>query len=152
MDEIRNFNVVVDISMYPPTEKIFNKISDILTAHGIKFIRQRPVSFFSVALTLDGGHDKQLARVACTMDQCRLIRDGKFYKCPFDALIHRYKKTFNIAELPDSDSGVNIHDENAVRLFDKLDGDIELCGFCNEIARQIPWQISNKPSQEEWIF
>ena len=149
---IRENKIIVDISMYPPTEKIFDQISDILNRNEIKFIRQRAVNFFSLALTLNSGHDKQLSRVACTMDQCRLIRDGKFYKCPFDALIHRYKQFFNIDELPTRDSSVDIYNPDVVTLLDGLEGNIELCGYCNELARQIPWQASNNHRKEDWIF
>lgn len=147
---IRRNDIFLDITAYPPTVKMFDNITDTLSRNGIKFGITPPVETFKVFMCLSGGHDPRKARAICINDTCRFIRDGKIYKCPVDGLAHRYAEAFGIEKLP-SETGVDLFAKNFLSMLRLLDDNIERCGWCNETARDIPWQAGVKPQAEDWL-
>jgi len=41
--------------------------------------------------------------------------------------------------------------KNFSALIEQLDGNIELCSWCNETARQIQWKPENNPKLTDWL-
>ena len=155
LDAIRDNGFIVDITLYPPTEKVIDKVSAILEENKILFTKGsltngRTVENFFVFLTLHGGHDPQKSRQVCINDTCRFMRDGKIYKCPIDALSYKFAEKFGLKGFPKS-TGVTIGAPNFVSLLEKLNGNVECCYWCNETNRQVAWKTSNKPALEEWL-
>lgn len=150
LDVIRENNFIIDITTYPPTEKVIDKVKAILTENKIFFTYGGKVTNFVVFLTLHGVHDPQKSRAVCINDGCRFLRDGKIYKCPVDALSYKLAEKFGLIGFPKS-TGVNIGAPNFVSLLEELDGNVECCHWCNETARAIQWKTSNKPTLDEWL-
>ena len=150
LDAIRDNGIIVDITLYPPTEKVIDKVQAILNENKIPFNCSGKVENFSARLTLHGGHDSQKVLLSCDAGICRFMRDGKIYKCPIDALSYKFAEKFELKGFP-KPTGVAIGAPNFISLLEKLDGDIECCHWCNETARKFPWKTSNKPDVEEWL-
>ena len=153
-DALRDNKIILDISFYPPTMKIFNEIKTLVEKNNVMCpgvsSKINPVEYFNVFLSLQGGHNPLRSRAVCNNDFCRLIRDGKIYKCPLDALGYRFAERFGLKDFPAS-VGVDIFAKNFPTLLEQLRDTIELCTWCNETRRFIPWQPTNKPVVEDWL-
>ncbi len=150
LDAIRENNFVVDISGYPPTMKIFDKINEVLTSNGIRFLHTGAIKNFNVFLSSHSGNDPLKSRSICFDDVCRFLRDGKIYKCPIDALKYRLVEKFGVKNYPRA-TGIDIYAQNFSSLIQMLDGNVEMCYWCSERSRQIPWTPTNNPRFEDWL-
>ena len=151
LDSLRENKIQLEITLYPPTEKIADKISDILEKNQIPFNFRPKVTYFNSFLTLRGGHNPIRARAVCHSDVCRFLRDGKIYKCPVDALSFQLVKKFGIKNFPRA-VGVDIYAKNFNLMFEQLNGNVELCFWCNEIVRPVDWQVERKPKLSDWVI
>ena len=149
-DALRENDFKVEISMYPPTVKNFDKIKSVLEKNNIRYFARREVQAFNSFLTLHGGHNPLKSRAVCCNDGCRFLRNGKIYKCPVDALSFRFAEHFGIKGFPAA-TGVDIFAKNFSALIEQLDGNIELCSWCSETARQIQWKPENNPKLTDWL-
>lgn len=151
LDSFRQNSVSLSITRYPPTEKILPQITEILQANGVFHTVSDPIKNFSAVISTQGTHDpSESRRVCCGDDTCRALRNGKIYKCPLDALKFRFTETFGIENFPEA-TGVDIYAQNFSSLVGMLDGDVEMCYWCNEHARSFPWQVANSPKLEDWL-
>lgn len=152
-DVLRDNRIIVDVSLYPPTTKVLDEIDSLLKKNNIPWRRAsvgESVQTFYVFLSLRGGHNPLKSRLACGNNFCRFLRDGKIYKCPVDALSFKFAEHFGLKNFPAA-TGVDIFAKNFPALIEQLDGDIELCTWCNETRRFIPWQPENKPQLTDWL-
>ena len=151
LDAIRENNFVIYISEYQPTMKIFDKIKEVLTSNGIRFLQPGAIkNYFGVFLSLHSGNDPLKSRSICFDDVCRFLRDGKIYKCPIDALSYRFVEKFGVKNYPRA-TGVDIYAQNFSSQIKMLDGNVEMCYWCSEHCRQIPWTPTNNPQLEDWL-
>ncbi len=151
LDVLRENRCIMDISAYAPTRKIADKIQTVLATNKITFNFD---TFFKdkfvVFMTLHGDNDPEKSRAACLSDICRFLRGGKLYKCQNEALRFRLAERFGVEGLP-APAGVDIYAPNFSSLLDMLDGNVEMCYWCSERAREIPWQPTNNPKLEDWL-
>lgn len=150
LDSLRENKFSVDVSPYKPTMKIFNKIDSILTENKIPYFGGEVVEFFNVFMSLHSGHNPEKSRKVCGNEVCRFLRNGKIYKCPIDGLSYRFAEYFGLKNLPAA-TGIDIFAKNFSTLMEQLDGNIELCGWCNEIVRRIDWKPENNPQVTDWL-
>ena len=150
-DALRDNFCTVDISAYPPTLKMTDKIVDRLTKNNIHYYMLKDTkNIFFKFLSLKSGHDTNKSRIACCNQICRFLRDGKIYKCPVDALSYKFVEHFNIENFPLS-TGVDIYAKNFSMMLEQLNGNIELCSWCTETHSEIDWKIENKPQLSDWL-
>lgn len=151
LNALRENQFTVDISLYPPTLKILDKIKSTLAENNIPIQDVTgEVKTFNVFLSLSGKHNSEKSRTVCHSDLCRFLRDGKLYKCPVNALSFRLAERFGLKDFPAA-TGVDIFAKNFPALLEQLDGNVELCSWCNETARQIHWSTENKPALTDWL-
>lgn len=151
LDALRENKVVLSVTLYPPTEKLLPKITQTLQANGVFFNVGDPVKNFSAMISMQGNHDPSKSRKVCAGDDtCRALRNGKIYKCPLDALKFKFAQTFGIENFPAA-TGVDIYSQNFSSLLQMLDGDVEMCRWCAERVRLIPWDFADKPKLEDWL-
>ena len=93
---------------------------------------------------------RKYQRAVCVNDGCRFLRNGKIYKCPVDALSFKFAEHFGIENFSAA-TGVDIFAKNFSALIEQLDGNIELCSWCSETARQIQWTPENNPKLTDWL-
>lgn len=151
LDAVRENQFTIDISPYLPTVKVAAQIKALLDANGIPSnLGEGPFEKFNVFMTLNGGHNPLVSRKCCGNDVCRTVRNGKIYKCPLDAFSYKFVERFGIENFPQS-TGVDIYAPNFSSLLDMLEDNVELCYWCSEHVRQIPWQPTNNPKLEDWL-
>ncbi len=150
LDALRENQFVVDISMYPPTVRMIDQIADVFKKNNIPHNTRGHVRFFNAFLSLRGGHNPQKSRAVCCNDVCRFLRNGKIYKCPVDALSFKFAEHFGLRDFPAA-TGVDIFAKNFSSQVERLDGNVELCTWCNETARQIAWTPENNPKLTDWL-
>ena len=151
-DVVRENNVVIEISNYPPTYRIIDKIQAVLDEAKIFYVIRGLAEnkIFNVFITLHAGNDATKARYFCCNNDCRFLRDGKIYKCPVDALSYKFTEHFGIENFPQA-TGVDIFSKNFPLLLDMLNGEVELCNWCSEEVRKIPWAVAHNPKLEDWL-
>ena len=153
IDAILENKVTIDITFYPPTLKIFDKIEQVCKPNNIPicFVPVNNNGSFDSILTLHNDNDPIKSQKNCRSANCRFLRDGKIYKCPIDALSYRFAEAFGIENFPES-SGVDIYAKNVSDILSFLDNNpVEMCRWCGETVRKIPWQVSNNPKLEDWL-
>ncbi len=151
LNAVRENRFTIDISPYLPTVKVAAQIKALLDANEIPSnLGAGPFEKFNVFMTLNGGHNPLVSRKFCGNDACRTVRNGKMYKCPPDAFSYKFTERFGIEGFPQS-VGVDIYAPNFSSLLDGLDGNVEMCYWCSERVRQIPWQPTNNPKLEDWL-
>ena len=147
---LRECGFVIDISVYPQTGSILEKIKSVLEINKIpydlRFVTQRFIAFMSVHC----GHNPMRSQQVCLNEPCRFLRDGKIYKCPPDALSFRLVEKFNIKNFPVS-TGVDLYSDNFAQDFKMLDGNIEMCYWCNEKVRHFDWETTKNPQLQDWL-
>lgn len=151
LDSLRENKVVLSVTLYPPTQKILPKIRETLQNNGIFFTVGEPIENFFAIISMHGNHDPKESRKGCVGDDtCRALRNGKIYKCPLDALKFKFTQTFGIENFPEA-TGDDIYAQNFSSMLEMLDGNVEMCRWCNERMRKIPWDVARSPKLEDWL-
>ena len=150
LDSIRDNNINVSISRYPLTSKMIDKIYAILDANKIYYKIFHEVRIFTVPVCLHGGNNPVKSRSNCGCDPCFLLRYGKIYKCAIEAMRYKFEERFGIENLP-KPVGVDIYAPNFPLLLAMLYGNVEMCHWCSEQPRKIPWRPTNNPKLEDWL-
>ena len=151
LDILRNNQCGIDISTYQPTLKVSDKIKAVLDANGIPYNFSPPIELFHIFLTMNNRNDPEKSQCVCKNEVCRSVYKGKLYKCPLDAFYFKMVKKFGLKNFPAS-MGVDIYASNFSSLASMLDGKIEMCHWCGEHVREIPWKVSGNPKFEDWLF
>ena len=158
LDSIRDNDAQIDISLYQPTMKVIDKVKNILDENHIVYnnstLTERYANViinFGKGLSRKATNDPNLALAKCGSKNCHLLRDGKLYKCPRDALIYKFADTFDIHDFP-APMGIDIHAENFTAMLRQLDTlPIEMCKTCGK-GKSVKWEAPSKCVKEEWLI
>lgn len=149
---IRENQVLISITEYPPTSKLRSEIISTLEKADIMYEFRKVAETFGKNIDLTGGNDPYKAQTECRESRCHFLRNGKIYKCPFSALGGHF---FNQYSIPlHFEEGIDIYDEkiDLGQALKRLDTEpAELCRYCGREER-FAWEISNKPESGEWII
>lgn len=152
LEYMRDNEVTVSITEYPPTTAVLQEIKDRLDQYKILYVVRPLVKTFGKNIDISGENDAAMAMQNCRESKCQFLRDGKIYKCPFAALGNFF---FQHYELPIClNEGLDIYDStlNWKKEIEKLCNDpIEACRYCGAEER-FPWERSDNPSKEEWLI
>ena len=149
LDIFRQEKIGIEISLYPPTSKMLDKIKERMKNTGIYcMIRAERPTFFAYMGT-EGTNDPYVSQKVCCNAHCRYVRNGRLYKCPVDALSYKYNETFG-TKLPPAE-GISLFSENFERELALLEHPIQLCRYCTEQPRVFPWSANANPTKEDWI-
>ena len=151
LDALRENSIKINLSLYPPTLKILDKIKSIFDKNEIFYDTELiKIENFNAFLTLHGGHNHIESANTCGNTGVRFLRNGKIYKCPVDALSYKFVEHFGLKDFPKS-TGVDIFDKNFSLQLEQLEEPVELCTWCNETARQFHWTPENNPKITDWL-
>lgn len=151
---IRENNIVIDVTEYPPTTKIKDQIARTLTENQVKFLFGGKVEEFRASFL----RDKLLfnpfeSMKNCSSRYCFFLRHGKMYKCPSDALNYKFAQRFpaHSKHLPPS-SGIDLFDANFLEhLQHIIYYPVQTCEICPSKRPLEPWRIENNPTADDWI-
>lgn len=148
----RENDVLISISGYNPTLLMKEKIINTLEENKVNYEFRQDVSSFGKNIDLQGKADPEIAFRRCREKDCHFFRDGKLYKCPFEALGNHFFAHYNIdIQL---NGGIDIYDPNLNwnEVIAKMDEEpINSCCYCGEEER-MEWKIENHPKLEDWII
>ena len=149
MEALRQEQIDVEISLYPPTAKMLDKIKDRMKNTGVKYRVRAERPAFMAFLGTSGTSDPYLSQRICCNAHCRYIRNGVLYKCPVDALSYKYREQFGVP-LPPAE-GIRLDSIDFERKLSLLDQPIQLCRYCTEKPRVFPWSVAVQPQKEDWF-
>lgn len=144
-------NVLIEVSEYPPTSRMKKQIISVLEQHGMMYRIRENISRFMKNIDLSGGADKCDAMKNCLQNDCVFLRNGKLYKCPFEALGNKFFEHFQFDIR--LQGGVDIYDEGLdwKELVYGLEKEpVNACRYCGK-GEWFSWEYSNNPAADEWI-
>lgn len=151
-ESCRKNGVIIGISGYKPTLALKNQIIEVLEENQVTYIFRDVVENFGKNIDLAGKNDIEIAVKSCRESRCHFMRQGKIYKCPFEALGNKLFTHFNIdIEL---NGGIDIYKEdlNWQEVVSSLhNNSVEACRFCGK-EEQIEWRVANPPCLEDWVI
>lgn len=149
---IRENNVLVSITEYPPTSKMKEKIISTLENAGIMYEFRRKAEDFGKNIDLNGKNDPYRAQSECRESGCHFLRAGRIYKCPFSALGNHFFEQYDIPL--HFEEGIEIYNEgiDLDKALKELEAEpVELCRYCGKEER-FQWEVSNHPKAVEWLI
>lgn len=148
----KKYDVTIGISGYRPTLAMKDNITKILDENEIVYIFRNAVEDFGKNVDLSGKNDIQTSFKRCRENRCHFMRQGKIYKCPFEALGNKLFSHFHVdAKI---EGGIDIYnpDLNWVQVVGSLHNDpVDACRYCG-MEERIEWRIANNPVIEDWII
>lgn len=132
-----------DITQYPPTSELREKIELRCLENGISYVMSDKVSQFFSIVNIDGDSDKKIEHNRCVSRRCHFLENGKISVCGMPILNKKYKDIIS--------SSMPVFDQDIIDIYDSsLDGfalneflskPIESCRYCdNEHAKWFEWQ------------
>ena len=142
----------IEISEYNPTTYLKDSIIESLKKYNIDFRFTEKINTFGKNIDIRGHADKFNAMKNCREHICHFFREGKIYKCQFEALGNKFFAHFELnIKLS---GGIDIYDKelNWDKLIYQLENEpVEACKYCgNEI--QYKWSVSNSPTMSDWTI
>lgn len=147
----RENHIRIVVSEYKPTAQLKDKIVEILQENRISFFLRSNRDDFGKNIDLTGSADKYKAVMRCRENKCHFFRNGKLYKCPFEALGNKLFEHYHLDIR--FHGGVDIYDEHLN--WDKLakmlsDYPVDACRYCGE-EEKIRWNVTHAPALKDWV-
>lgn len=151
-ESCRKNNITIAISGYKPTMAMKDDITRVLDENGVVYVFRRVVEDFGKNIDLSGKNDRQTAVKRCRENGCHFMRQGKIYKCPFEALGNKFFLHFNIdARI---EGGIDIYQDELdwQQVVNILNNEpVDACKYCG-VEERIEWRVANNPVIEDWII
>ncbi len=152
LEAIAFHQVILDISMYPPTAAAWDKIEPVLEEFGIEN-NISPVTEFYKRFARTPVSDKEAVFRECSTKTCHSLRDGKLAACivPFStqALNQAYHTQIPI------DGWIDLYEPgiDGEEINRRLDTPLELCSHCKREKEFFPWEARSREEArlQDWI-
>lgn len=151
-DALRENNVQLDITKYPPLKDKFSDYLDLCDKHYVKVGDIHVANSFWFILNPKGDSNMEHSFNMCTQRTCKNLRNGKLAHCPTTVYIDFYNKYY-CKNIP-FNKGIDIYSNSAKDIISFLNKPVETCKFC--IDQSKPWHRSlwKKTSydENEWNY
>ncbi len=150
----RNTETALDITLYPPFEKLAPTWEGLCDREGVPVKTYSKNGTFSARINPHGNSDKAEAFRLCRIDcDCPYLRRGRIHTCAMSAHVELFNEKYG-AQVT-GDSGIDIYglDVSARKISKYLRTPIETCRWCATSARCFPWSPhkKNEPIQlSDW--
>ncbi|MEI0446103.1 radical SAM protein [Brachyspira intermedia] len=149
---LRNNNIQIDITKYPPLNDNFSKYLDLCDEYGVKIGDIHVANKFWFIFNPSGDSDLLQTFNNCTQKNCKNLRNGKLYHCPTSLYIDFYNKYFN-KNIPVS-PGIDIYSNSSKEIINFFNTPIETCKFCVDQSK--PWHLQTWKkttyNENEWNY
>ena len=146
---LKEYGVIFDITLYPPTCAIKDKIIEKLKKSGVVFYISDEIKEFQRRLLPFPTSDFQKAWQTCNSNKCYILCGGEMSYCCVPQLQGAAEKYFNM-NMDFSDSKINIFDDlSGQDIIDFLNVPHTCCAFCG-IPQKVAWEISKEPEISDW--
>lgn len=147
---IRN-NISIEITEYLPTSRMKDQIICILEKYGVRYRFREKIDTFMKNIDLSGTADKYYAMQHCLQNDCNFLRNGRIYKCPFEALGNRFFEHFQFDIRLAGGVDIYANDLDWQEMVSKLEKEpVDACRYCGK-GEWFTWEWSNSPTAEEWL-
>lgn len=146
-------NILIEVSEYLPTLRMKDQIISILERYGIIYRIRENISKFMKNIDLSGKVDKYKALESCLQGGCNLLREGKLYKCPFEALGDKFFEHFQLDMRFFERGGVDIYEPGLdwkELIYNYEKNPVDACRYCGK-GEWFPWESSHNPTVNDWI-
>lgn len=143
---LRQYNVKLEYSLYPPLIPRLKKIEDFLKNKDVKFDMLQSATSFQKRTNSKGDSSIEKAFKTCGRKVCVTLWNSRLYNCPMCYSVYYNKKFGNV--FPEFE-GYDIYKETGEEIFAKLGKPIEMCKYCAEEYVDFEWAQSPK-SPDEW--
>ena len=152
---IRENNVIIHISLYPPAKGIIDKIREKLENEKVRYLVYREVRSFVKHWTKYPFEDEKYNNDHCGGAGCHYLRNGQISKCP-DAILVQFMANENNELLSmQSNDRVNIlQDIDVWKMIEQLDSPIDLCKKCTcKRLKSIQWErVKGEAQTTDWLL
>lgn len=146
MSALKQYNIGVDISVYPPMFKNVDKIVARLLSQRITVTCTKPITEFFCPLDERTGHARFTDEHHCA---CPNLYDGALYVCYIIAYLRYFNAAFG-TKLNDIDGRIDIYKPNLT--FDEVKKELHrvriMCDSCHLLSREYAakqkWNITDK--------
>lgn len=149
---IKECSAVLQISLYPPTNAIQDKLAKLLKEKDVAFsfgsgLEQYNdkgiIEEFHKNLTKNRVHNPEDAVKYCMGNRCHYLRDGKISKCALPLLASKINQYFGTEYIVEQEDIFDIYEEtlSAWEIVKKLHKATPFCGYC----------ITDKPVRFSWV-
>lgn len=161
-DKIKKSGAILNISLYPPTYAIKEKIAQKLSEEGINFLFGSGleqyndtgiIEEFHKCFTYCKSHDPEKAAKNCVGNYCHYLRDGKISKCALPQLVYivnnEFEKKFEVVK----EDVFDLKEiSNPWEMVEQLSRYTPFCGYCTEnYLERFKWKVDNKHRFEDYI-
>lgn len=147
-ESIRNNNIHIHVSLYPPMEKRKEEIESFFKRNNVKYRISKCINTFTSTFSSKPFSDKLIAKEKCDIF-CNNLRDGYISCCPHMIYTHYFNEYFG-ASYPVEDGLINIYEIKSAReLHQRLNKPTSLCAYCDRSVH-FKWEITKK-IYLEWI-
>lgn len=147
-------NIILDITQYPPTRKMLDKIVEALEENAIEYWIGEPLEDFFRILIKEEQDSRKVYDRCKEAFYCKTVRKGKIYACPtipftlerldyFDLHLNEEEKSESYFDLYNGS-------ENVWDMLVRLREPFGLCKFCQVDQERIPWRIG-EAKRSDWI-
>lgn len=153
LERISKLNFVIDISVYPPTEKILTELITKLEKNELKYELSPQITEFRKRMDLSGTADRQHAYDICVSKQCHFYHNGYLSACPAPYVIKHYCQAFKI--------DVQVADEDRLSIWKpgltseaivkKMNSPMDICRLCKE-SEVFQWEAGKTAVPEDWLI
>ncbi len=136
-------NIGFDVTQYPPTQEIKEKIELRCIEQGVEVIMSSPVKEFFNNWNINTAKNRQISYEKCISKGCHFLENGRMSLCCAPILYLKFKDILKEdVEISENDI-IDIYREslNGFVLNDYLSKSINFCKYCdNENVEWFPWK------------
>lgn len=153
---IEDCNAVVDISQYPPTREMIEKIINFAEEKQIRLsLGEQKVKFMKQVYRGENP-DYEMAYKNCISNKCHFLRGKYLYPCPAVSLVYENKDFLgkNIDEKLVRDNSFDLinGEEDGWEILKKITEPFKFCMHCSTKGEWFDWSISGREAKkEDWL-
>ena len=152
LKKLSSSNVIVSISIYKPTFKMLESITNTLKQYNINYLINddyfkgtQVIERFHTRLSTTRSEEGYLANKRCSGRFCRFLRDGKISKCYYPLLIELLNKKSGMNFEVSKDDYIELKNIiNGWDAIEKMNGDIPFCEYCRVYLDDFKWEAFHK--------
>lgn len=151
LKRIAETNTIFDISSYPPTLKIKEKIEKKAFKFGIVCEFSEPIIRFHKRFNLYGTSEPCKTFAECSSNICTFLRNGKIAACPAAFTVDSVNKRFN-TDIDVTSDRLDIYQAGitAEDILKHILTPMKSCCYCSQ-PEDFEWKCGKKPILEDWL-
>lgn len=148
-----DYNIKIDISLYPPTELIKDEIKSLLDSKKIRYEFTPSIREFRKILDKSGSQNVNESYDRCTVGKkCKYLYKGMLSGCPAPNVGRIFDRTYNYS-LACNEDLIDIHHTSlrVEEIVEKLNSPLKTCRVCTN-PEVFKWENSHgNCSENDWI-